>query len=153
MTTYNCADASKTKSYGADLEVWQTNIDFSMDSLDAGLGDVAQVLRVPASAWVLMAFLKVIKKCPANSTVNFGYGGDADYFGHSLPISTVGSVPLKTVLANAGLTTIFKDYAPMMGSPLYFSAVDTLDLTATTEGADVNISSGIVEVNALIWRV
>ena len=153
MTTYNCTNASKTKTLGAHIDVWQTNIDFSVNSLDAGLSDVAQVLRIPAGAWVLMAFLKVIKKCPVNSTVNFGYGSDVDYFGHSLPLSTVGSVPSRTVLSEAGLTTVFKDYAPMMGSPLYFSAVDTLDLTATTEGADVNISSGIVEVNALIWRV
>ena len=153
MTTYNCAEASKTKNHGMNLEVWQTTIDFSVYPLDAGLSDVAQVLRLPADAWVLMAFLRVIKKCPENSTANFGYGGDADFFGHSLPLGVAGSVPLKKVVGPSGFATIFKDYAPMTGSPLYLSAVDTLDLTATTEVADVNISSGIVQVNALIWRI
>jgi len=59
--------------------------------------------------------------------------------------STGGSIDLPS-----GTLVGIVDKAPLSGVPLLLSSSDTIDIKATTEIADVNISSGVIEVNALV---
>ena len=49
--------------------------------------------------------------------------------------------------------TIIVNKAPLASQPVIFAGADTIDIKATTDTKDVNISSGVIEVCALILRV
>jgi len=58
---------------------------------------------------------------------------------------TGGSIDLPS-----GTLKIFVDKAPLGVVPVLLTSSDTIDIKATTEQGDVNISSGVIEVNALV---
>jgi len=134
------------------LELHRHKVDFGYKTLDAGNGDVFEVLVIPANSWVLNAWIRVISKCPTNSTVHLGYGSDANCWGHALPLDTVGAVVQKVPEEDAGQTMIYQDRAPIANVPRYFAASDTIDIKGTTNKGDVNVSAGVIEVCALIFR-
>ena len=85
-------------------------------------------------------------------------------FGHILLDLTLTGVFLDTNTVQATLgnwtgasvdlasetLTAYADKAPFAKAPLLLSTSDTIDIKATVDVADVNISSGIIEVNALV---
>ena len=118
---------------GGEVFVLRNIIDCSKTTLDAGDGDVAQVLNVPAGTIVWYAMLRVITAETANGTVDLGYGGSANVWGNALDIDST----------NAG-----KMLVPIVTAPVYFATADTIDITATTGTADVNIDGFKGEVIA-----
>jgi len=203
------------------LNVWRRRVYFGTQSLDAGEGDVHRVFHVKAGDVVLNVWLDVITACPANSTVDVGYGTVVDYWGNGMPLDATGNVkqmlvqntnlypylltqgnqeaidievdgaafndsvvvtPDDTDIADmvfmghvswANMVTIrmmnladtelkiydtpvtakiIVDKAPLAKRPLVFGSADTIDLKATTDTADVNINSGVVDVYALVVR-
>jgi hypothetical protein len=40
----------------------------------------------------------------------------------------------------------------MLDSPVYFASADTIDIVATTDGADVDIDGAKIEVFALMYK-
>jgi hypothetical protein len=73
---------------------------------------------------------------PANGTVDLGYGGDVDEWGDGLSLAT------------ADATVGFVDVM----SPIFFADADTIDVVATTDGADVDIDGAKIEVFALMYK-
>lgn len=189
-------------------------VNFALQNLDAGDGDVLRVLDLRPETLVLACWLRVIKAAPTSATVDFGYGSDVNYWGNGLILHTVGIAPsvltgtftrsdgniatgdsetssltiagatvgdtctlsmdadaidlmfyayvkeansIKIVAQNGVLGArdpdgdyeVFVDKAPRGHDPLLFSSTDTIDLVATTDISDVNITSGIVQVSAL----
>jgi hypothetical protein len=53
----------------------------------------------------------------------------------------------------SGTVIAYVNKAPLAINPLLLTASDTLDLVATTDTADVNLSSGIVEAYALVMSI
>ena len=135
----------------ANLKEHSVIVDFSLQNLDAGDGDVLQTLRIPEGSWVLMVYLRVIKRSPANSTVHLGYGEDVNFWGNALPLDALGRVPCVAVETEGGNIQIYNDRAPLSKAPVYFDADDTIDIKATIDRADVNITRGRVQVCALFW--
>jgi|GEM_PF-5974015 len=142
MATYNFTDGSiKGQMVPTEvtlienrLTIMRNIVDFSKQTLDAGNGDVAQVLNIPAGTTVLTAWIRVITAETANGTVDLGYGGDADKWGDGVAIDS----------ANAIVGALF--------APVYFASDDTIDITATTDTADVDIDGAKVEVCALCLK-
>ncbi len=130
-------------------------VNFARQNLDAGRGDVMQIYTLPSNCWVLMAFLNVKTAAPANSTVNFGYGTNPDYWGRALRLDSTGVVAPVAEDSNASVNeSSFVSYKSRLWNvPLYFSTGDTVDVVATTHVADVNIVSGKVELNLLMWHL
>jgi hypothetical protein len=124
---------------------------FEKQGLDAGVGDVHQAVRVPKGAWVLLVFLRVVKKSAANTTVHLGYGSDVNYWGNALPLDSPGVVPSVAIDTEEGNIQIFNDRSPLSKAPVYFADDDTIDIKATIDKADVNITTGELEVNVLYW--
>lgn len=109
-------------------------VDFSKQTLDAGDGDVGQAINVDAGTTVLTAWVRVITAETANGTIDLGYGGDPDIWGDGVSIDAANAVVGATV------------------APVYFSSDDTIDVTATIDGADVDLDGGKIEVCALCLR-
>ncbi len=140
MTTYNFTDKSilgvpKPPEMTVDetlLVVRRNIIDTTLQNLDAGDGDIAQVINIPANTTVLWAGIRVMTADAANSTVDLGVTTtNADQWGDALSLATAN------VLVG------------MLHAPLFFAAADTIDVLATTDGADVNITAAIFEVIAV----
>uniref|UniRef100_A0A6H1ZJ68 Putative structural protein n=1 Tax=viral metagenome TaxID=1070528 RepID=A0A6H1ZJ68_9ZZZZ len=198
------------------MRLYRHQINFAAQTLDAGNGDVAQVILLPKNCMVLKAWIRVVTACPTNSTVDLGYGSDVDYFGNALPLDATGisktvltasgewnpgsisdgdeeaktltvdsvasgdvvqftfslslqdlaltgsvsaSNTVNAVLGNwtggaidlaTGTLVAYAYKAPLESVPLLLSTSDTIDIKATTDIADVNISSGVIEVNVLV---
>jgi hypothetical protein len=116
------------------LTVRRAIIDCSKQTLDAGNGDTAHVIPIPAGTTVLAAWLRVITAETANGTVDLGYGG-SNQWGNALAVdSAAGSI--------LGATNSWV--------PIYFATADTIDITATTDTADVNIDGLKCEVVAVM---
>ncbi len=77
------------------MRIYKHEINFATQTLDAGDGDVAQIILLPKNTMVLKAWIRVVTACPASSTVDMGYGSDVDIFGNGLPLDATGIV--KTV--------------------------------------------------------
>jgi hypothetical protein len=107
-------------------------VDFANQNLDAGEGDIAQVINIPADTYVVQVLLRTITAETASGTVDLGHGGDADQWGDALAVDT----------AAGDLTTI--DTAD------YFASADTIDITATTDTGDVDIDGWKVEIIAIM---
>jgi hypothetical protein len=68
----------------------------------------------------------------ANGTVDLGHGGSADVWGDALAID-----------AAAGIVAT-------LDVPQYFASADTIDVTATTDTADVDIDGWKFEISAVM---
>jgi len=95
----------------------------------AALGD-----HVVVSSSVDVADLSLVGQVTAADTVTAQLG---NWSGGNLDLAS----------ATFGIVVV-KSQAHMTGGKLYTSA-DTIDLKATTDGADVNITTGVVEVKAI----
>lgn len=109
-------------------------IDCSKQTLDAGEGDIAQVLLVPAGTTVIDAWLRIITAETANGTVDLGYGGAVNHWGNALAVDGTAGTIAATALRSV---------------PVHFGSADTIDLVATTDTADVDIDGFKGEVVAI----
>lgn len=107
-------------------------VDCAFQTLDAGEGDVGQVLNIPANTWVQRVLLRTITAETANGTVDLGHGGNADVWGDALAID-----------AAAGIVAT-------LDVPQYFASADTIDVTATTDTADIDIDGWKFEIAAVM---
>ena len=153
MATYTTwlAPGGTRKKTGQKFFLYNT-IDFGIQTLDAGNGDVAQVLHIRRGTYVFNVWINVLHKAPAYSTVDLGYGGHVDYWGDGLRLDTAGVLSQKYVIAESASAQLIKDRSPFAGVPVYFADPDTIDIVATVDVADVNISAGKIEVIAECWR-
>jgi len=108
--------------------------DFSQQTMNAGDGDVGQVIPIPAGTTVLYATALPLTDgagdLPAtNTSIDVGYGGNVDQWGD-------------------GLSMAASQYGTALFAPVYFASADTVDIVATVDGADVDIDSGRVEITA-----
>lgn len=117
-------------------------VDFSVtaNNLNAGNGDVLPVLPIRAGELVLAVFIELLTACSTNATVDVGTGNDVDHFFAGYELDA------QPHTANPDVGTA-KHH-----TPLYFNAADTIDLKATTDTADVDISSGALNLGAVIVR-
>lgn len=103
------------------ITVVRNYIDCTQQSIDAGDGDVAQVVQVPAETLVLDCFLHATTAETADATCDLGYGSDADYWGANLNLDVTGAVP--TILT--GSTTW--DAGSIAAAPAMLSGTATWD--------------------------
>ena len=142
MATYNFTDGSiagQIKPPETTLSenqpfILRNILDFSKQTLDAGNGDVAQALNVPAGTTVITAWIRVITAETTNGTVDLGYGGDVDKWGDGVAIDTANAIVGATV------------------ARVYFASADTIDVKATIDVADVDIDGAKIEVCALCLK-
>lgn len=140
-TTYNFTNGSisgqpkavDTLPNTTGLFVRSNYVDFSNQTLEAGESDVAQVINIPADTWVLQVVLRVITADDTNATVNVGYGA-GDTWGDGVSLASTGNVALTN----------------NSGAAYYFSSADTIDITATTDTADVDIDGAVIEIAAVM---
>ena len=111
-------------------------VDCSKQTLDAGNGDVAQVIPIPAGTTVLAAWIRVITAETTNGTCDLGYGG-GDEWGDALALDT----------AAGGILGATHDWVP-----IYFATADTIDVTATTDTADIDLDGAKFEVCAVMVK-
>lgn len=81
-----------TKTPGV-VELHRNKVYFASQALDAGDGDVHQVLNVRAGNIVLAAWVDVQTVCPVGSTIDLGYGTVVNYWGNGLALDAVGKAP------------------------------------------------------------
>lgn len=110
-------------------------VDCSKQNLDAGNGDVAEVIPIPAGTTVLAAWIRIITAETTNGTVDLGYGGSVNAWGDALAVDSAANSIL-------GAT---HDWVPV-----YFASADTIDVVATTDTADVDIDGAKFEVVAVM---
>lgn len=153
MATYTTwlAPGGTRKKTGQKFFLYNT-IDFAHQTLDAGNGDVAQVMHIRKGTYVFNVWLNVLHVAPANSTVDLGYGGDVDYWGAALRLDTAGVLSQKYIIKETASAQVIGNRALFAGVPVYFADSDTIDIVATVDVADVNISSGKIEIIAECWR-
>lgn len=222
MATYTTfRDIYKTSRISKDLFHVSKRVHFSVQSLDAGNGDVHEVLPVVPGEIVLASWIDVKEACPSFSSIDLGYGTVPNKWGNGLFIDSTGikdnvlstsftwnfialnklgqlseeielagvahgdeviitpSIPIEDLVMTGHVSSdrfntvvvqlmnpaetkidlgsmtvnIVVNKAPMAGMPWVVSEGDTIDIKATTDGMDVNIDSGVIEVNALIVRI
>lgn len=119
-----------------EMFILRNIVDFSKQTLQAGESDVAQVLSIPAGTTVIACWLRIITAETTNGTVDLGYAAN-EFWGDALAVD--GSV--------AAILGATHDWVPY-----YFAAADTVDITATTDTADVDIDGLKVEVTAVCLK-
>lgn len=119
------------------LVVRRVIVDCAKQNLDAGDGDVGQVIPIPAGTTVLAAWIRVITAETANGTCDLGYGGSVNAWGDALALDT----------AAGGILGATHDWVP-----IYFSSADTIDVVATTDTADVDLDGAKFEVVAVMLK-
>jgi hypothetical protein len=134
--TYDFLKAGRTTLY-----VMKRFVDFTVtaNNLDAGEADVLPVLPIRAGETVLAVWCEILTAEAANASVDIGTGDDVDYFWDGLELDAQPHTA-----SEVGTAAVNK--------PLYFSAADTIDMKATTDTADVNLSTGKLNLCALICR-
>lgn len=209
----------KSRVFESMIKLYRRKVYFGTQPLDAGEGDVHQVIPVRAGDVVLGTWIDVKEAAPVDATIDLGYGTIPNYWGNGLSLDAVGIAPtiLNQVatlypyaiasglqeaidvvvngasyndqvtvspdnvdIADMVLTghvispntvavriinvtggeldapsiaaTIVVNKAPLASQPVIFANEDTIDMKATTDTQNVNISSGSVEVCALILR-
>lgn len=138
MATYNFTDGSlpgqvmpaETTLHENKVVVRRNILDFSKQTLDAGVGDVAQAIKVPANTTVLRAGIRVITAETANGTCDLGYGGAVNKWGNALSLAAANAIVGGT------------------DAPVFFAAEDTIDVAATVDTADVDLDGAKIEVFA-----
>ncbi len=208
-------DPQTTSRNDQSIFILSKQVNFALQNLDAGNGDVLRVLDLRPEMLVLACWLRVVKASATSGTVDLGYGSDVNYWGNGLMVDAVGQPStiltgtttrtggniatgdsettsltiagatfgdtclvnmqadaidlmfhayvkaantVETVAQNSsggnldpdGVYEVFVDKAPRGHVPLLFSATDTIDIVATTDIADVNLTTGIVEVKAIV---
>jgi len=119
-----------------EMFVLRNIVDFSKQTLEAGESDVAQVLSIPAGTTVIACWLRIITAETASGTVDLGYAA-GNSWGNALALDgSVGAI--------LGATHSWVPY--------HFVAADTIDITATTDTADVDIDGAKVEVTAVCLK-
>lgn len=139
-TTYNFTDGSisgqpkvaDTLPNTTGVFARSNIVDFANQTLEAGEADVAQVINIPADTWVLQVVLRTITAETANGTVDLGSGLDADQWGDALAVDAAAGIVQTIDIAE------------------YFASADTVDITATTDTADVDIDGWKCEVIAVM---
>lgn len=164
MTTYNFTNASiaqvpappehETKEDW--ITVRRNIINCARQNLDAGDGDVAQCVNIPAGTTVLDAWVRVITAETANATLDLGYGSDVDYWGNALAMDSTGIAPAilhasstwnaATIADGNELATDVTVAGAVLGDVVYVSAaLDVADLTlvgAVTAADTVTLQLG-----------
>lgn len=141
-TTYNFTNGSIAgidKPIEATLEdnfptIRRAIVDFSKQTIDAGEGDIAQVINIPAATYVIAVWARIITAETTNGTVDLGYGG-SNQWGDALAIDA----------AAGSIVGGSNDWLPV-----YFASADTIDIKATTDTADVDIDGAKLEVCAVM---
>jgi len=141
MATYNFTDGSiENQMVPPEMEIVTTQptilrniVDCSLQTLDAGDGDVGIVLNIPANTTVLECGIRIITAETADGTLDLGVTGvNVDQWGAALAVdSAVG-----TILG-------------MLSAPLHFASADTIDVLATTDTNDVDLDGLQFEVFAV----
>lgn len=139
-TTYNFTNGSisgQSKAHDTlpnttGLFVRSNIVDFANQTLEAGEADVAQVINIPADTWVLQVVLRTITAETADGTVDLGSGLDPDQWGDALAIDAAAGIVQTIDIAE------------------YFASADTIDITATTDTADVDIDGWKAEIVAIM---
>jgi hypothetical protein len=119
-----------------EMFILRNIVDFSKQTLEAGEGDIAQVLAVPAGTTVVSCWLRVITAETTSGTVDLGYAAN-NTWGDALAVDT----------AAGGILGATHDWVP-----IYFEDADTIDITATTDTSDVDIDGCKVEVTAVCLK-
>lgn len=140
MATYNFTNGSisgqpkvsDTLPNTTGLYVRRNIVDCANQTLDAGDGDVGQVINIPADTWVLQVVLRTITAETANGTVDLGTDLDVDQWGDALAVDAAAGIVQTIDIAE------------------YFAAANTIDVTATTDTADVDIDGWKFEIIAVM---
>ncbi len=155
MTTYSTyvdgtyGQPQTTHKMGKGMYVLAQQVDFSLQNLDAGLGDVLRVLQLPPETLVLASWVRMLTAGTTNGSVDLGYGSDVNYWGNGLVLDSARLVPSMLVGTVARTTATINDGADDTKSvtiadstfgdtcTVNFS-VDAIDLTmyAYTQAAD-----------------
>lgn len=138
MATYNFTDGSlpgqvvpaETTLHENKVVIRRNILDFSRQTLDAGVGDVAQAINIPANTTVKRAYIRVLTAETANGTCDLGYGGGVNTWGNALSLAAANVIVGGT------------------DAPVFFAAADTIDVVATTDTADVDLDGAKIEVIA-----
>jgi hypothetical protein len=138
------------------ITVVRNYIDCTQQAIDAGAGDVAQVVQVPAETLVLDCFLQASTAETADATCDLGYGSDADYWGANLNLDVTGVVP--TVLTGsttwdaASIATAAEEAKDITvaGASLgdLVSAIPSIDVTDLVVSATVTAEDTVTVVLA-----
>ncbi|MDA3807430.1 MAG: hypothetical protein PF440_05870 [Thiomicrorhabdus sp.] len=145
MTTYNFTNGSiEGHMVPPNMEIVTSKptilrniVDCAKQNLDAGVGDIGQVLIIPAGTLVLECGIRIITAETANGTLDLGVTTtNAAQWGVALAVdSTAG-----TILG-------------MLAAPLYFATADTIDVLATIDTADIDLDGLKFEVFAVCIKV
>ena len=144
--------------YGSDVNYWGNGL-----PIDAT--GIVGTIRVGTATWNPSSITTATEEAKT-VTVDSATTGDVVKFtlevdmldlvlsGHFLDTDTVrailGNLTGGSIDVASGTLTAIVDKAPLRSVPVLLTSSDTIDLTATTDVADVNISSGVVEVNVLV---
>ena len=135
-TTYNFMNGSVQGSRSVVQPVLEPGvitpirayIDFTQQTIDAGEGDIAQVIQIPAGTWVMDCFMRVITAETADATCSLGYGDDADYWGRALNLDATGVA--KTLLTASDTW----DAGSIATAPAMLSGTATWDAGSIADG-------------------
>jgi hypothetical protein len=143
--------------YGSDVNYWGNGLPLDATGLVS--------TRLTASETKDWGSLNTATEATEDMTVATASLGDTCSVGIGTDVTDVAMVGFVTAAdtvtaqlfnltggaINLASTTIeaFVDKAPRSGAPLLFTSADTIDIVATTDTADADISSGIIEVIAL----
>lgn len=78
---------------GKSMYVLTQQVDFSLQNLNAGNGDVLRTLQVPAETLVLNSWIRMLTAATDDGTVDLGYGSDVNYWGNGLVLDSARQVP------------------------------------------------------------
>ena len=120
-----------------EMFILRNIVDCSKQTLDAGEGDVGQVLSIPAGTTVIACWLRTITAETASGTVDLGYGDSVNAWGDALAVDT----------AAGGILGATHDWVP-----IYFEDADIIDVTATADTSDVDIDGAKFEVTAVCLK-
>jgi hypothetical protein len=148
MATYSFLGDGLRQRRGPGRERYELSneINFAEQALAVATQDSAKVLDIPEGTTVIAVWAKVNTACPSGATCKLGIATDKGRFAVRVPLDATGGPDLK---ARVGSTDMFDDKAPRNFSPYYFSSAGQIYLTATADGNNTNLSSGVVEVIAL----
>ncbi len=144
MAVYDYTDGSITGQETAEqvnyiennIVVYRKTVDCALQTLDAGVGDSAKVLSIPAGVTIMNAYIRIITAETADATLDLGITTvNVDQWGAALAMDTAAGGIVGGVLA----------------APYYFATADTIDVLATTDTNDVDLDAAKFEVIA--WGI
>jgi len=149
----------KTSRKHGEVELIERTVDFSLQSLDAGVPDTHQLINIEGGWLVLSASVNVITAAPTNATIDLGYGGIPSYWGSGLRIDTVGRVnTIFTATKTATMPDVVRNkeqfttevdvVGAMYGDHVSVSSQDDADIADVTFSGYV-IKPGVVAINVI----